>query len=133
MLSVTENQIDAVVKTIADRMKKRREELELTQDSVAEVADLYISHYGAIERGQKLYRIDTFIRILDVLAIDLLAVFPAKRKKSATPPTKDPERSRLLDQVNEILDSGGEDAELAVMQISRWHKGLPKKRPQEGR
>ncbi|NMA95107.1 MAG: helix-turn-helix transcriptional regulator [Clostridiales bacterium] len=62
------------LKTIGKRIQIRREELNMTQEKLAEHVDLSANYMSAIERGVKTPRLETFIRIANALNIsaDLL-------------------------------------------------------------
>lgn len=53
--------------SIGKRIKERRKELGLTQENLSEKADLSVSYMGAIERGEKLPSMESFIRIANAL------------------------------------------------------------------
>lgn len=50
-------------------LRKRRNELKLSQQDLAGDADMERSYISAVENGRKLLRLDTFIRL--ALALDL--------------------------------------------------------------
>lgn len=54
-------------KSIGINISKRRKELGLTQEVLAEKLGLSTSYIGAIERGKKLPSLDVFINIANVL------------------------------------------------------------------
>ena len=59
---------------IGSRVKKFRQKAHLTQESLAEHANLTVQHIGNIETGRKRASVDALIRIADALGvtIDLL-------------------------------------------------------------
>lgn len=55
--------------SIGKNIRKRRDELGLKQETLAEMVDLSVSYMGAIERGKKLPKLDVFIRIANALKV----------------------------------------------------------------
>lgn len=55
--------------TIGRQIRKRRAELGLTQEKLAERCDLSLSYMGAVERGDKIPSLETFIRIANALEV----------------------------------------------------------------
>ncbi len=62
------------LKSIGKRIQMRREELDMRQEELAEYVSLSPNYMSAIERGVKIPRLETFIRITNTLNIpaDLL-------------------------------------------------------------
>ena len=56
-------------KSIGKNIRKRRDELGIKQEKLAEMVDLSVSYMGAIERGEKLPKLKAFIRIANALEI----------------------------------------------------------------
>ena len=56
-------------KSIGKNIRKRRDELEIKQEKLAEMVDLSVSYMGAIERGEKLPKLKVFINIANALKI----------------------------------------------------------------
>lgn len=68
-------------KSIGRNIRAYREAKKLTRDTFAEMTDLSVSYVSALERGEKLPKLETFIRIAntlqvssDILLSDVLAV-----------------------------------------------------------
>lgn len=55
--------------TIGRQIHRRRVELKLTQEKLAEQCDLSVSYMGAVERGDKIPSLETFIHIANVLGV----------------------------------------------------------------
>ena len=55
--------------TIGKQIRKRRRELDLTQEELSELLGLSPGHLGTLERGWKLPSLETFIRICNVLGV----------------------------------------------------------------
>ncbi len=55
--------------TVGKQIRKRRTELKWTQEQLAERCDLSLSYMGAVERGEKLPSLETFIRIANALEV----------------------------------------------------------------
>ena len=58
-------------KIIGINIRKHREKLKLTQQDLAELADLSINFIGQIERGTKKASLDTIKKLSDVLKIPM--------------------------------------------------------------
>lgn len=56
-------------KSIGKNIRKRRDELGIKQEQLAEMVDLSVSYMGAIERGEKLPKLKVFISIANALKI----------------------------------------------------------------
>lgn len=54
---------------IGSRIKAAREEMKLTQEELAAMVDLSPTHISVIERGVKPPKLETFIRIANVLGV----------------------------------------------------------------
>ena len=55
--------------SIGKQIRRRRDELKLTQEKLAEQCDLSVSYMGAVERGDKIPSLETFIHITNVLGV----------------------------------------------------------------
>ena len=55
--------------SIGKQIRRRREEMKLTQEKLAERCDLSVSYMGAVERGDKIPSLETFIHITNVLGV----------------------------------------------------------------
>lgn len=55
------------LKCIGRRIKEKRKEKQWSQEVLAYEADLSVIYIGMIERGEKLPRLSTFLRIVDCL------------------------------------------------------------------
>lgn len=56
---------------IGARIKKRRIELNLTQEKLAEKTDLTETHIGAIERATSKCSIETLVKLAEVLSLNV--------------------------------------------------------------
>lgn len=56
-------------KSIGRNIRKCRETQGLKREALAEMVDLSVSYVSAVERGEKLPKLDTFIRFANVLQI----------------------------------------------------------------
>ena len=56
-------------KSIGKNIRKRRDELEIKQEQLAEMVNISVSYMGAIERGEKLPKLKVFISIANALEI----------------------------------------------------------------
>lgn len=58
-----------VLNSIGQNMKRVRLEKKLRQEDVAEKAEISLTYYGAVERGEKIPSLETFISILNALQV----------------------------------------------------------------
>ena len=54
-------------KSVGKRLKNRRKELDMTQDDVADKADISVNYYARVERGEVNPSMDIFKAILRAL------------------------------------------------------------------
>lgn len=69
---------------IGARIRSARLKLKLSQAAVAAKAKVALSHYTKIENGQATMRVDTLIRILEVLQVSSDWILLAKTHQSDT-------------------------------------------------
>lgn len=53
------------------RMKKKRKELNLTQEQMSEILDISTKHYSGVERGVAGLSIENLITVSDILGLNL--------------------------------------------------------------
>lgn len=102
--------------SIGKRIRARRIQKKLLQEDVAEMVELSPNYYGAIERGEKLPALDTFITILNALEVsadlvlaDVLKVGYTTRNSALDEKMKDlseSERARIYDVLDVLLRHG---------------------------
>lgn len=56
---------------LGNRIKQRRKELHLTQEALAEQADISVSFMGHIERGSRIASLDTLLSICIALDVSI--------------------------------------------------------------
>ncbi len=62
-------------KELGEKLRKVREELDLTQAEVAEKADLHVNYYARIERGEEnpsFEKLQGIMKALKIKSLDLL-------------------------------------------------------------
>ena len=59
-------------KQVGQLLKKERQKLDLTQEQLAELADLDANNLSRIERGEQLPDFITFTKLCQALQIDLM-------------------------------------------------------------
>ncbi len=101
-------------KSIGKKISKRRKELGLTQETLAEKIGLSVSYIGAIERGEKVPSLPVFIDIANVLEISsdllLVDVLEVRNEIVASELSKQianlpkTEQRRILNVVKAIID-----------------------------
>lgn len=73
MLSATITELEAIMninyQVIGKRIKKRREQLHMTQMELAEITDLSVPYISYIETGKKKLSLGTLINITNALSI----------------------------------------------------------------
>ena len=57
------------LKAIGERISKRRRQLNLTQEQIAEKMDVSIQMISNLERGNKAIKIENLIKISDILGV----------------------------------------------------------------
>jgi transcriptional regulator with XRE-family HTH domain len=55
---------------LGDRVRVARQDLGLSQENVADLAEMHVTNFGKIERGVANPSLHTIIRIADVLGVD---------------------------------------------------------------
>ena len=55
--------------SIGANLRKVRKQKKLRQEDVAERADLSVNYVGAVERGERIPSLETFIKILNAIGI----------------------------------------------------------------
>jgi len=63
-------------KLLGNAIRERRKQAKLSQEKLAELADLHPNYFGEVERGEKTISIDALVRLakaLDVRLRDLVA------------------------------------------------------------
>lgn len=63
---------------IGAQIRRRRRELRLTQDELAEMADIAPSFLGHIERGTRKPSVETLVRLAEALNVCLCALIPMR-------------------------------------------------------
>jgi transcriptional regulator with XRE-family HTH domain len=71
----------ALVKVLGDRIRELRLQKELSQEDLANEADIPLSQIGRIERGENNPTISTLYVIAQALAVDLKFLVDIKLKK----------------------------------------------------
>ena len=59
------------IKSLGNRIRQLRKERDLTQEELAELADLHPTYIGGIERGERNPSISCLLRISDGLGLEL--------------------------------------------------------------
>lgn len=97
---------------VGERIRLIRKEMNLTQEELAEKADLQNSYIGSVERGERNISIETLekiIKALDILPVDLFRIEnSAQYNELAT-------KKQLIDGYNHIL-SVRTEAEIRSLQ-----------------
>jgi transcriptional regulator with XRE-family HTH domain len=59
-----------------DRIRELRTEQSLTQEKLAELADIDRSYIGGVERGERNVSLDNILRVADALGVQPRELFP---------------------------------------------------------
>lgn len=69
------NKMEKGRKELGDKLRRVREDLDLTQAEVAEKADLHVNYYARIERGEEnpsFEKLQGIMKVLKIKSLDLL-------------------------------------------------------------
>jgi len=86
---------------IGTSIRERREILDLTQEQVAESAELDVGHYSKIERGIKTPSLSTLFRIAKALEISPAELLPG----STAPALSSPVVKGIIDLTSGLTDA----------------------------
>ncbi len=67
--------MDCIRFEVGNRLKRARQKKRISQEKLAELAELNISYIGQVERGEKNPSIETVYRICKALDIDMAKLF----------------------------------------------------------
>lgn len=73
--------LDDIRKVFGERVRELREKIGLTQEQLAERADLHPNYVGEIERGNKNASLVIIKKIADGLRVELNTLFDGERKE----------------------------------------------------
>jgi transcriptional regulator with XRE-family HTH domain len=73
--------LKSLYKQIGDKIREARQELGLTQEQLAERANLHPSFVGQIERGTKKASVQTLHRIASALNVSLASLFQFQEER----------------------------------------------------
>ena len=62
-----QTQLQATLKGIGQQVLQRRQKLELSQEKLAELADLHRNYIGFVERGERNLSVQTLLKIAKAL------------------------------------------------------------------
>jgi len=68
---------EIVTKRLSDALKKKREELGLTQEEIAKLTGFKSNYYAKIERGEINLTMKNMNKIIKAIKIDANEIFPA--------------------------------------------------------
>jgi len=105
--------MENIYKTVGNKIREERRRLKLTQEELAEKADISANFLGHIERGTKRATLNTLKRIADVLQIPIGTLFATERTYRL--PREDLFIKRFMSLVR---DRKGEEKEL-VLKIAK--------------
>ena len=88
-----------IVRNIGQRVKKRREIMELTQEKLAEMMDISITTISRLENGQQCMSIKNLIKLGKILQLDVAEFFSSY--KFSTPITIKDDDKQIIDILNQ--------------------------------
>lgn len=119
------------LKLIGEALRSRRETKQLKQTTVADEARVSRSTYNEMESGQRMYRIDAFIRVLDILQFDIMRIFETPR-----PSRLSPHHEVLHRKVDELLSAGNHWPQTIEANINAlhamWKRGIKQRSNEAG-
>lgn len=94
-----EQELAGLLARLAENVKRLREEKfpDLSQEEVAEEADLHRTQWGKVEAGKRDPRFSTLLVMADTLGVtldELAAGVPVPKERKPSPPTKRAGRSK---------------------------------------
>jgi len=113
--------METIYRLVGKRIREERKRLKLTQEELAEKADITANFLGHIERGTKRPTLNTLKKIADVLQIPMAALFTTE--KTYRLPREDLFIKRFMSL---LRDKKGEEKEL-VLKIAKMIFKKPKK------
>ncbi len=63
-------------KTVGDAIREARKAATLSQEKLAEKAELHPNYIGEVERGEKTISVDALLRIANALRVSVTKFFP---------------------------------------------------------
>ncbi len=113
--------METIYRTIGKRIRQERRRLKLTQEELAERADITANFLGHIERGTKRPTLNTLMKIADVLQVSMGPLFVSETTYKL--PTEDLFVKRFMSLVR---DKKREEKELilrvAEMVLKKPHR-----------
>jgi len=113
--------METIYTSIGKKIRQERRRLRLTQEELAEKADISANFLGHIERGTKRPTLNTLMKIADVLQIPMGALFAAETTYGLPPEDLFIKRFMSL-----VRDKKREEKEL-VLKIAKMILEKPKK------
>lgn len=114
--------MEVSAKNLGNRIKELRTLHKLTQEQLAENANLHVSYIGIIERGEKNISVKALNEILTALNISLLEFFKPFNHSSSNQENED-----IYDLVLLPLQSLPENEKNKILEIIRLSISLTKK------
>lgn len=69
--TVMDTQLKATLKGIGQQVLERRQKLGISQEKLAELADLHRNYIGFVERGERNLSVQTLLRLSSALKISI--------------------------------------------------------------
>jgi transcriptional regulator with XRE-family HTH domain len=109
---------DPKVATFGPEVRRRRQELGLTIEELAERADLSTNYLGAVERGEKNPSLTTVAAIASGLGVSVRALVTGEDEDEATDLTV---KGRELAEIFDVLPTDLREAVMAILRTtSKW-------------
>lgn len=104
---------------IGRHLRDARERLELSQQEVANRAQMSVAYYGKIERGDIRPNLDRLSRVCDVLGLPISDVFKGARIETAELTNGEPEDDEFIEFYREIAGRTSKNKRQLMMQVSK--------------
>lgn len=103
-----------VERNLGQRVRELRKERGLTQEQLAELADLHATYLGLIEIGKKLPSLHSLIKVSKALKVPLFHIFMFEGDM--------PLKERSLRELMDLLKSGDDEETKFLLSVAREHR-----------
>ncbi len=113
--------MDSLLRTLADRMRARRRTLGITQEQLADRADLSLNYIGRMEICQSVPSFKTLVRLAEALEVEVYELLAVSEERPWAGAAREVER---------VMESLQQDAVFvlsASQNIAEYPKSLRKK------
>lgn len=115
-----------IIKQFGKRVRDLRQAQKLSQEDLAERADLHYTYIGGVERGERNLSLKSIEKIASALGIDIRELFLPQMAKKA-----DIESNKIISDINSILLSADVNTLRLIWSLAKdidlWMKGNRRK------